>query len=228
MRLRPRYPLLFLLALVVASLLWRDAVDKRREHISVRVVRAPLVLVNNPPDLVITSLVQEQISVQLRGPLSQTLQSRDEVEVWLDLQSARPGVQTFRISEADVQVPPEITVVSVDPAELTLEIERLETRSLPVRVPVEGQPAPGFQVSAVRVVPARIAIQGPGSFLEALEEVESTPIAIDGARSMVEGTVQALLPHPLLKPITGVPFLVMIEIIPIEESETATELSEEG
>lgn len=220
MKLRPRYPLLFLLALAISTLMWRASVEHRREreHISVRGVRAVLTLVNIPSELVIVSNVPEFVSVQLRGPISQALGFRGEVEVFLDLNDARPGVQSFRIQETDVQVPPEIAVVSVDPAELTLEIEPLGTRLLPVRVPVEGEPAPGFEVTGVRIVPARISVQGPRSLLDALEEVETTPIAVDGATTLVEDTVQAQLPHPLLRSLTGVPFLVMADISPIPES----------
>ena len=48
MRLRPRYPMLFLLSLIVAFLLWLGSSSQRRGNISVRLVRAPVTLVNQP------------------------------------------------------------------------------------------------------------------------------------------------------------------------------------
>ena len=49
MRLRPRYPLLFLLSLMVACLLWFGLARQRQGNVSVQVIRAPLKLVNLPP-----------------------------------------------------------------------------------------------------------------------------------------------------------------------------------
>jgi len=213
-RLRPRHPLLFLLALLTAYLLWYALGGQRRERTAVRGFKAPLTLVNMPRDLVITSSVPDTVAVQLSGPLTVTADPRLPIEVLLDLADARPGVQTYPINEGDIQSNPAVTVVSIDPAAITLELERLETITLPVRPDVEGTPAPGFAVGEVRVAPAQLAIQGPGSVLTALEDVETTPVSVDGASDSVEATVQPRLPHPLLRSLTAVPLLVVVELVP--------------
>jgi YbbR domain-containing protein len=214
MTLRPRHPALLLLSLVAAFVLWNSVARERREHISVRGVRASLTLVNIPRELVITSSVPETVSVQLRGPLSRALDARSPVEVLLDLSSARPGMQTFPIEDRDIQVPPEVEVVSVEPAEITFELERLETAVLPIRPLLDGSPAPGFVVGQVRVAPAQVTVQGPGSLLAALDSVETTPVLVEGATTEVDLAVQARLPHPLLRTVTAVPLLVVVEIVP--------------
>lgn len=217
MTLRPRHPLLLLIALVTAFLLWNSVARQRREHISVRGVRAPLTLVNIPRQLVITSGVPESVSVQLRGPLSRALDPRTPVEVLLDLSAARPGVQNFQIDDQGIQVPPEVEVISVEPAEVTLELELLETAILPVRPVLDGDPAPGWAVASVRVAPPQVAVQGPRSLLAALDDVETTPVVIDGAVDNVETAVQARLPHPLLRTVTAVPLLVVVQVVPEPE-----------
>jgi YbbR domain-containing protein len=217
MRVRPRHPLLFLVALSAAFLLWSSIARQRREHISVRGLRAPLTLVNIPRELVITSSVPETVSVQLRGPLSRALDPRLPVEVLLDLASARPGIQVFPIGDQDVQVPPEVEVVSVEPGEITLELEHQETAVLPVRPVIDGAPAPGFAIGRVRVAPAQIAVQGPGTLLAALDDVETTPVLVEGATGDVNVAVQARLPHPLLRTVTAVPLLVAVEVVAAPE-----------
>ncbi len=221
MSLRPRHPLLFLVALVAAFFLWRSLAGQRREHLSVRGIRAPLTLVNIPRELIITSTVPEAVSVQLRGPLSRTLDPRSPVEVLLDLASARPGVQAFPIEDADVHVPPEVEIVSVDPSEVTLELERLQTALLPVRPVLDGSPAPGFAVGQVRVAPPQVTVQGPASLVDALETVETTPVQLEGASAEVDVAAQARLPHPLLRTVTAVPLLVVVEVVPQPQPEPA-------
>jgi YbbR domain-containing protein len=214
-RLRPRHPVLFVVALVVASVLWYGPARRTREEMSVRGVKVPLTLVNVPRDLVITSNVPETVSVQLQGPLSRTLDPTSPLEVLLDLGNARPGIFDFPINTADMQLPPDVSVVSVDPPAVMVELERLRRTSLPVKPTVEGTPAPGFEVTEVRVAPPRLTVQGPSSLVGALEEIETTPVSIDGATGAVEAAVQPRLPHPLLRSLTAVPLLVVVEISPI-------------
>lgn len=228
MSLRPRHPGLFLLALAAAAALWHLSSADRREDVSVRGVKAALTLVNIPPDIVITSTVPESVSVQLRGPLSRALEGRATVEVLLDLANARPGVQSFAIDDADIQVPREVSVVSVDPPEITLQLEGLEIETVPVRVELQGAPAPGFAVGAVRVAPARIALQGPTSLLDALDDVETMPVEIEGATEPVEATTQPRMPHPLVRTLTGVPLLVRVDIVPAPPPQPSPDRSDSG
>lgn len=214
MRLRPRYPWLLLVAFVVAFLLWYVPERQKREETSVRGVKVPLTLVNVPRDLVITSNVPETVSAQLQGPLSRTLDPGTPLEVLLDLRNARPGIFEFPINTSDMQLPDEVTVLSVDPPAVMVELERLRRTSLPLRPVLEGAPAPGFEIVEIRVAPARLTVQGPSSLVGALEEVETTPISIDGAAGPVETAVQPRLPHPLLRTLTAVPVLVVVEIAP--------------
>ena len=159
MRLRPQYPLQFLVALIAACLLWYAVAAQRSENISVRGVKADLTLVNIPRDLVLTSSVPDTVSLQIRGPLSRSIDSRNPPEVLLDLSEARPGVNSYPINESDIPLPPDVDVVSVDPPAITLELERLETRLVPVRPVIEGEPAFGFVQNDVLAAPAQIGMR---------------------------------------------------------------------
>ena len=213
MTLRPRYPMQFLVALIVASLLWYALAAKRSENISVRGVKALLTVVNIPRDLVTTSPVPDTVSLQLRGPLS-NLDPRNPPEVLLDLSDARPGLNSYPINASDISLPADVEVVSVDPGDITLELERQETHLVTVRPAVTGVPAPGFVVGEVRVYPAQYTVQGPESLLLALEYLETGPISIEDASGPVEAMVEPLLPDPLLRAIGVGPIQVVVEIAP--------------
>jgi YbbR domain-containing protein len=214
MSLRPRHPMQFLVALVAAFMLWYVLAAQRSENISVRGVKARLTLVNIPRDLMLTSTVPDTVSLQLRGPLSRALDSSNPPEVLLDLSDARPGLNSFPINERDIPLPAEVEVVGVDPAAITLELERQDTRVVPVQPDIEGEPAPGFVLAGTRVVPAQYTVQGPESLLLELEFLRTSPISIEGAAGPVETMVQPVLPDPLLRALGLGPVQVTIDIVP--------------
>jgi YbbR domain-containing protein len=213
-KLRPRFPLLFLLSVLAAFMLWYVLSAQRTREISVRGVRAQLTLVNIPSNLVLVSGVPDTVSVQLRGPLSRALDPRAPLEVLLDLSNARPGTNSYPINASDIPLPPEVEVVSVEPAAISLELERRQTLSVALRPVVEGTPATGFVLASVRVMPEQVAIQGPESRLDGVDFVETTPISVEGATGPVEATVQPVLPDPLLRLLSAVPVQVLVQVEP--------------
>ena len=214
MKLRPRFPLLFLLSVLAAFMLWYVLSAQRTREISVRGARAQLTLVNIPSNLVLVSGVPDTVSVQLRGPLSRALDPRAPLEVLLDLSNARPGTNSYPINASDIPLPPEVEVVSVEPAAISLELERRQTLSVALRPVVEGTPATGFVVASVRVMPEQVAIQGPESRLDGVDFVETMPISVEGATGPVEATVQPVLPDPLLRLLSAVPVQVLVQVEP--------------
>jgi YbbR domain-containing protein len=220
--LRPQHPIQFLAALIAAFLLWYALAAQRIENISVRGVKARLTLVNIPRDLVLTSNVPDTVSLQLRGPLTRALDSANPPEVLLDLSDARPGLNSYPINERDIPLPAEVEVVSVDPPAITLELERQETRVIPVRPLIEGLPAQGFRVAGIRAVPAQYSVQGPESLILALEFIDTSPISVEGAAGPVEAMVQPMLPDPLLRLLGLGSLQVVVDIAPVPEpDETA-------
>lgn len=224
MNLRPRYPMQFLIAVIAAFLLWYALAAQRSEDISVRRVNARLTLVNIPRDLVLTSSVPDTVSLQLRGPLTRTLDSSNPPEVLLDLSDAQPGLHSYPINEIDIPLPAEVDVVSDLPA-ITLELERQESRLVPVRPVIEGVPAPGFVLGEVRAVPTHYTVQGPESRLQALEFVSTRPISVEGAAGPMEALAQPLLPDPLLRALGLGAIQIIIDItpeLPPEEEEAVS------
>lgn len=232
MNLRPRYPIQFLVALIAAFLLWYALAAKRSGDISVRRFEARLTLVNIPQDLVLTSSYPDTVSLQLKGPLARTLDSSNPPVVDLDLANASRGLTIFPINESDIllangrPLPAEVEVNNVDPRSITLELERQETRLVPVRPTIEGVPAPGFVLGEVRAVPTHFTVQGPESRLQPLEFVSTRPISIEGATGPVEAVAQPLLPDPLLRALGLGEIQITIDITPEQLPEEEEAVSE--
>jgi len=220
--LRPQHPLHFFVALVAAILLWYGLAGQKSENISVRGVKPSLTLVNMPRNIVLMSSVPDTISLQLRGPLSKSLDAAAGLEVYLDLADARPGTSVFAIDVAGIQLPDDVEVVSIEPAAITLELERLISGNIALLPLVEGVPAPGFIIGETRVSPTQVTIQGPESRVLELKSVTTTPISVEGATGPVEATVMPRLPDPLMRSLTVVPLVVIVEVVPLETIPTPT------
>lgn len=227
--LRPQHPLHFIVALVAAILLWYGLAGQKNENISVRGVKAALTLVNMPRNLVLMSSVPDTISLQLRGPLSKSLNAAAGLEVYLDLADSRPGSSSFTIDGAGITLPDDVEVVSIEPAAITLDLERLTSSNIRLLPIVEGVPAPGFTIGETRLSPVQVNIQGPESRVLELESVETTPISVEGATGPIEATVTPRLPDPLLRSLTVVPIVVVVDVVPLDTTPTPTpETSENG
>lgn len=214
MSLRLRHPVYFLVAFVAACLSWYAATGQRRATISVRNTRASLTLVNLPGDLVLTSGVPDTISLQLRGPLSLIAKKNDTMEVYLDLSEAHPGKKFYAIDLAAIPAPQEIEILSAEPAEIEIELERLVVRSLPVQPMLEGIPAPGFVVGAVRAQPEQARVQGPERRLAQLEVLETAPISVEGATATLDLNVDLQIDDPFIRVLNSLALKVRIEILP--------------
>jgi YbbR domain-containing protein len=226
--LRPQHPLHFIVALVAAVLLWYGLAGQKNENISVRGVKAALTLVNMPRNLVLMSSVPDTISLQLRGPLSKSLDAAAGLEVYLDLANSRPGVSTFTIEGSGIPLPDDVDVVSIEPATITLELERLTSGNIPLLPKVEGVPAPGFKIGDTRISPLQVNVQGPESRVLGLKTVETTPISVEGATGPVEATVMPRLPDPLLRSLTVVPVVVIVDVVPLDTPTTPTPERSQG
>jgi YbbR domain-containing protein len=69
------------------------------------------------------------------------------------------------------------------------------TRTVPVVPVVQGTPAAGFAVAAVRVQPVSVMISGPRAVLEGVEQVMTEPLSVEGARDDVSEAVALALPE---------------------------------
>lgn len=75
-----------------------------------------------------------------------------------------------------------------------------QTRSLPVRPVVTGNPAVGFEVAAVTVDPIVVSLEGDADSLAPLEFADTGPVSISGASSNVTMDVPLQLPDGVQAP----------------------------
>jgi YbbR domain-containing protein len=151
-----------------------------------------MMVVNDAPPVVHTTL---------RGPWAafRSFDSMDVEPVVLDLLAAGPGTVRHFVDLAAVHPPGGMKVVSVRPAELEVVLDRRVVREVPVHADIAQEPAFGFEMLEVRLVPSRVRVVGPASKMQGLEYVSTRAIDIDGREDDLNLEVDVRPPSPPLR-----------------------------
>lgn len=159
-----------------------------------------------PKDAAVLSQDTQSATVRARGPerLLNTLDAANLV-LALDLGTAKtptegPQSITLGLGRANLRqrsaigasltLPPSLEVLAVEPQRVAVTLDRLATRSLPVRAVLEGQPAEDCAVNETKVVPAEVAVSGPEAVIKALADIPTIPVPIAGLAERLRRTVQ--------------------------------------
>ena len=200
------------MALGIACLVW---FTMGGEYVVERIVQVPLEMRNRPERLELVGNPPDQVEVRLSGSsgLLSRLQSGDVVAI-LDLGAARPGSRLFHLRTDEIRTPFGVTVSQVIPQTVSLAFEIGETRVVPIRADVEGEPAPGYTLGKVTVTPSSVEVIGPSSDLHALREATTEPVSIDGATESAVQTVTVGVDDSALRLRQPLSVEVRVEIVP--------------
>jgi len=170
-----------LLALAIALLVWFVLSGQRRERISERSYRIPLSVVNIPPRTIIASPIPAAADVRVRGPFTALRQLEPEkLEAVIDLLGAVPGEKAYPLAPEDINVPPEVEVITISPDEVRIALDTIAERYLPIVPKLTGEAAPGQQVVDWLVEPRVAHVLGPSVRLSKMTSVTTDPISIAG------------------------------------------------
>jgi hypothetical protein len=199
----PRRPFIFrnlglkLLALAIALGVWFALSGQRRERISERSYRIPLSLVNIPPRTIVASPLPGAVDVRVRGPFTALRQLEPEkLEAVIDLLSSSPGERTYRLAPEDINVPPEIEVIALSPAEVRVVLDQVAERLLPIVPALSGEVAPGSQVVDVTVYPRIARVIGPATALGKMSGIGTEPVSLANRAATFSATTTVLPDAP--------------------------------
>jgi len=189
------------LALALAFGLWfgislsnRDVPTSREVEASVTYQRPEGVILIDQPSSVRVTVSGPESEIRTLLPYL--------VQVVVDLQDRDLGFVSIGLGPEDVILPhPDLSVTSIDPNVLKLEMDRAMTRTLPLEPSFTGEPAAGARVLLDRVTldPPKATVTGPARILEGLEKLDLSPISLDGHALDFSQTVTVLSPHSLVQ-----------------------------
>jgi len=184
-----------LFALLFAIVLWVHASTRGQSEVNFVI---PLELRNIPSELAVIGDVPGFVDVRVRGEDSKLrVLSSDDVKVGLDLSDAEEGEVRYTITDNNIAVPTGLDVVKISPVAVRLVFDTKVKKQLVVKPILIGEPASGYEVAEVSVIPHEVGATGPKSELKGMESVSTEPISIQGLKGGLENRVA------LQKPASG-------------------------
>ena len=171
------------LALLITLGLWY-AVTTQRAPATKRLHDVPLEFLL-PDNVDIGNDPVDKVDVMLEGSQDKlaVLTARDLV-AQVDVTQLLPGDRNPRLTEKNVsmELPDGVRIVEITPRSLTLHLEPVVEREVPVEARFEGEPPAGFARGTVSVAPDRVRVRGPQSHVAAVERASTETISLAGRR----------------------------------------------
>ena len=197
-------------ALVVGTLLWFIVSGHEIE----RRVRVPVAYSSMPAGLEMTS-EQDDVSVHVRGTDTEvSALGPGDLRVIVDLADAHPGTNLMLLRPELAEAPLGIEVFRIEPGTVTVTLERSARKEVQIDPLIEGQPAEGFVVGHVSVVPRTVPVIGPESRLARPVSVVTDRIRLDGRRSRVEIDANVVSVDSQVRLVEPRRVRVVIQIVP--------------
>ncbi|MGB9920275.1 MAG: CdaR family protein [Moorellales bacterium] len=155
-----------LIALALAFALWLY-VTEERNPVADNILDVPLETREVPANLVVADK-PATVLVRVQGARQtvERLTARD-VQAYVRLEGAYPGKNQRSV---EVTLPSRVELVEVTPAQVSVVLEPVTKRQIPVEVRLKGEPAPGYEVLEPAVRPQEVVVSGPRSWLDQLAE----------------------------------------------------------
>lgn len=181
-----------IVAFLMALVLWYgvSGSEKLESQVEVRVDYRGL-----PQGLVVLRGQVNKVTVRVRASLGmiRSLSSRDFAFL-MDLSAVRKGENTLAVNLAYLPFRSGIEVMDVSPSRITLEVDSLETKVVPLEAKIIGT-LPQDMVAQVSFTPAEVTLNGAASLLEDMSAVE-VPVQLEEPITPGASESRRLLPLP--------------------------------
>jgi YbbR domain-containing protein len=219
---RPTNWMLKLLSLFFALFLWYFVVGEDKVDMNVTI---PVEIVNLPRDLVISNQYKKQLEVTVSGQRSLIRGMVDQhISRTIDLSKASPGTIVIQNHPDSITLPRGLSILRVQPPTLTLLLDRLIQKNLPIKPVLTGKVHKDYLLDSVTVDPPTLEISGPQSVLAQEENLTTSPVNITDLNSSTVKQVPLALKSEIAD-IIGEPVVaVRLNITELKKELTLTDI----
>jgi YbbR domain-containing protein len=208
-----------LTAFILAAIVWISAVvasDPNQPGTLGRPV--PIEIIGQASNLQLMGEVTRNVSVVLNAPASVWTQLNNDpslVTAKVDLSNLGAGTHTVPVQ---IQITAHLVrLVSQIPEQLTITLDSIASKDLPINLIVTGNPLIGYQAQTPQISPSQVTVTGPESLIAKVKQVRVTlditninqtlirdevPVLLDGEGQIVTGLTVSPETITVTQPIT--------------------------
>ncbi len=173
-----------LVALVITFALWLGVTGLRAPK-DVRFNDVPLSPRFSNEFEPVNSLTKE-VNIVVTGDnrkIDQIKQS--DLIISIDLTDVKAGDQMIQLTPENVNIklPTGVKLTEIQPNRIAVKLENVKEREIPVKADTEGSVAEGFEIYNVAVVPNKVRVRGPESYVNTLDFVSTEKIDVENRNS---------------------------------------------
>ncbi len=171
------YPLRILVIFVVLLLCtWEPVQPSSRNEIEILI---PVDLYKLPEGLTLVGPAPREIELRVTGPPAVLDDLERNVPRYkLDLSGVAVGSESIAINPDLIPMPAGAQITRVNPAYLTIKIDRLLKKQVPVKIAVSGEPDGSYSIHDMLAKPSTMLICGPETAVGVVDEIFTKPIDI--------------------------------------------------
>lgn len=139
---------------------------------------------------VLTSLSTDEVRLEIKGQRSMltSIFTNDDYKVLVDLSQVKDGSNTLPLVP---DLPSGVEVVSMEPSMVTVNVEKLGTKSFDVNIVPEGEPSAGYSAGTPVVEPSGpVKVTLPEGQLDAVAKVQGSVNVKDAKDDVVQKKVK--------------------------------------
>ena len=167
------------LALLITGVLWLSVASRPVSDVALNGV--PIEFHNLPesPNLTVSKYPALFARVDLEGPrdIVDSLRA-GQLTVIADMSGVEPGIRVIELEVDSKMLPTNVKVKGIEPRRITVTVERVVTREVPITPRFEGEPPQGFQVVDWQIVPPTVKIAGAESQMREITQVSTETVRV--------------------------------------------------
>ena len=165
------------LALLITGVLWLSVASRPVSQVAL----SGSIEFNLPatPPLTVSRYDTTTARVYLEGPRD-TLDAlrAGQLTVTADMSAVEPGVRVIPLRVDSNRLPASVKVKEIEPPTITVTVERVVEREVPITPRWEGDPPPGYQVIDWQISPETVKIGGAESQMRELTQVSTESVRL--------------------------------------------------
>jgi len=137
-------------------------------------------------NLTLMDISDDTITVEVRGRRNDVINIKpSDITATIDLKGYRSGINKVPIKIPDLY---NAEIVDSSPELLTVNIDKLIEKQMPISVELIGDPVEGYAAGEIDVNPSEVLVKGPRSIVNNVDKVRAN-VNVDGIQNDIKTTV---------------------------------------